>query len=186
MPARSRLASGHPEGPILFFALRARGQDETAGHPHGQGSHRATGCTSRDRTDLRAWVCGWECSLPRPSRLADASRGLSAGTRVPRCVVPKAKPPSAACRSIEQGRLHRRVEDAQEHFGSWMPTWPPTAIPHDRLMAQVEANVSDGKVLDLFHGWLKADILKGLERWTPTQGSPRRAGDQSFAGQHLP
>ena len=61
------------------------------------------------------------------------------------------------------------------------------SIPHDRLMARVEEKVSDGPhpmrraawgpragVLDLIRGWLKADILKGLERWTPTQGSPRR------------
>ena len=47
-------------------------------------------------------------------------------------------------------------------------------IPHDRLVARIEDKVIDGKVLDLIRGWLKADILKGLERWTPTQGSPRR------------
>ena len=39
-------------------------------------------------------------------------------------------------------------------------------------MARVEAKVSDGRVLDLIRGWLKADILKGLEQWTPTEGSP--------------
>jgi RNA-directed DNA polymerase len=49
------------------------------------------------------------------------------------------------------------------------------SIPHDRLMARVEAKVSDGRVLDLIRGWLKADILKGLERWTPTRGSPQGA-----------
>ena len=48
-------------------------------------------------------------------------------------------------------------------------------IPHDRLMARIEAKVSDGRVLDLIRGWLKADILKGTERWTPTQGSPQGA-----------
>ncbi len=37
-------------------------------------------------------------------------------------------------------------------------------------MARVEERVSDGRVLDLIRGWLKADILKGLERWTPTRG----------------
>ena len=42
-------------------------------------------------------------------------------------------------------------------------------------MARVEAKVSDGRVLDLIRGWLKADILKGLETWTPTQGSPQGA-----------
>ena len=48
-------------------------------------------------------------------------------------------------------------------------------IPHEALMAQVEAKVSDGRVLDLIRGWLKADILKGCERWTPVQGSPQGA-----------
>ena len=49
------------------------------------------------------------------------------------------------------------------------------SIPHDRLMARVEAKVSDGRVLDLIRSWLKADILKGLETWTPTRGSPQGA-----------
>ena len=49
------------------------------------------------------------------------------------------------------------------------------SIPHDRLLARVEEKVSDGRVLDLIRGWLKADILKGLERWTPTRGSPQGA-----------
>jgi RNA-directed DNA polymerase len=48
-------------------------------------------------------------------------------------------------------------------------------IPHERLMARVEEKVSDGRLLDLLRGWLKADILKGLERWTPTGGTPQGA-----------
>ena len=48
-------------------------------------------------------------------------------------------------------------------------------IPHDGLMARVEDKVSDGRVLDLIGGWLKADILKGLERWTPAGGTPQGA-----------
>lgn len=46
-------------------------------------------------------------------------------------------------------------------------------IPHDRLMRRVEEKVSDGRLLDLIRAWLKADILKGLERWTPTGGTPQ-------------
>jgi RNA-directed DNA polymerase len=46
-------------------------------------------------------------------------------------------------------------------------------IPHDQLMARVEEKVSDGRVLDLIRGWLTADILKRLERWTPRLGSPQ-------------
>jgi RNA-directed DNA polymerase len=48
-------------------------------------------------------------------------------------------------------------------------------IPHDRLMARIEERISDGRVLDLIRGWLNADILKGLERWTPTEGTPQGA-----------
>ena len=45
-------------------------------------------------------------------------------------------------------------------------------IPHTALMERVEEKVSDGRVLDLIRGWLKADIMKGADRWTPVQGSP--------------
>ena len=46
-------------------------------------------------------------------------------------------------------------------------------IPHDALMDRVGEKVSDGRLLDLIRGWLQADILKGVEQWTPTQGSPQ-------------
>jgi RNA-directed DNA polymerase len=48
-------------------------------------------------------------------------------------------------------------------------------IPHEGLMARVEAKVSDGRVLDLIRGWLTANILDGLETWTPNRGSPQGA-----------
>ena len=67
---------------------------------------------------------------------------------------------------IRQGFTHVVDADLQAYFDT---------IPHDRLMARVEEKVSDGRVLDLIRGWLKADILKGLERWTPAQGSPQGA-----------
>jgi RNA-directed DNA polymerase len=46
-------------------------------------------------------------------------------------------------------------------------------IPHDRLMGGAETKISDGRVLDLIHRWLKADILEGTESWTPTGGTPQ-------------
>jgi RNA-directed DNA polymerase len=49
------------------------------------------------------------------------------------------------------------------------------SIPHQRLMARVEERVSDGRVLDLIRSWLTADILAGLDRWTPVTGSPQGA-----------
>jgi RNA-directed DNA polymerase len=48
-------------------------------------------------------------------------------------------------------------------------------IPHARLMARIEERISDGRVLDQIRGWLNADILQGLERWTPTGGTPQGA-----------
>ncbi len=48
-------------------------------------------------------------------------------------------------------------------------------IPHDRLMQRVEERISDGRVLDLLRGWLGQDILRGVDRWTPTGGTPQGA-----------
>jgi len=69
-------------------------------------------------------------------------------------------------RLIKEGFTHVVDADLASYFDT---------IPHDALVARIEAKIIDGGVLDLIRGWLKADILKGLERWTPTQGSPRRA-----------
>lgn len=48
-------------------------------------------------------------------------------------------------------------------------------IPHDRLMRRLEQRISDGRLLRLIEAFLKQDILHGLERWTPTQGTPQGA-----------
>ena len=69
-------------------------------------------------------------------------------------------------RLIKEGFTHVVDADLAAYFDS---------IPHDGLVAKVEAKIIDGDVLDSIRGWLKADILKGLERWTPTQGSPQGA-----------
>jgi RNA-directed DNA polymerase len=69
-------------------------------------------------------------------------------------------------RLIKEGYTYVVDADLKGYFDS---------IPHDRLMARVEAKVSDGRVLDLIRCWLSADILKGLEKWTPTRGSPQGA-----------
>jgi RNA-directed DNA polymerase len=39
----------------------------------------------------------------------------------------------------------------------------------------VQARISDGRVLALLDAYLKADILDGLEQWTPTGGTPQGA-----------
>jgi RNA-directed DNA polymerase len=48
-------------------------------------------------------------------------------------------------------------------------------IPHDRLMALVEGSISDGRVLALIESFLRQDIMKGMERWQPTSGTPQGA-----------
>jgi RNA-directed DNA polymerase len=69
-------------------------------------------------------------------------------------------------RLIKDGYTHVVDADLAAYFDT---------IPHDRLVARVMEKVSDGRILDLIRGWLMADILKGLERWTPVQGSPQGA-----------
>jgi RNA-directed DNA polymerase len=49
------------------------------------------------------------------------------------------------------------------------------SIPHEPLMEQVAAEVSDGKLLDLVRGFVKADIVEELSRWTPQEGTPQGA-----------
>jgi RNA-directed DNA polymerase len=63
---------------------------------------------------------------------------------------------------------HTFVVDAD--FASYFDT-----IPHERLMQRVEERVSDGRVLALLRDWLGQDILRGMERWTPTTGTPQGA-----------
>jgi RNA-directed DNA polymerase len=48
-------------------------------------------------------------------------------------------------------------------------------IPHDKLLERVGEKVSDGRVLKLIEAFLKADVLDGLEEWTPIQGAPQGA-----------
>lgn len=48
-------------------------------------------------------------------------------------------------------------------------------IPHARLLQCVEEKVSDGRVLELIEAYLQQDIIKEMERWTPTGGTPQGA-----------
>jgi RNA-directed DNA polymerase len=69
-------------------------------------------------------------------------------------------------RLIKAGFTHVVDADLKAYFDS---------IPWDRLMQRVEEKVSDGRVLDLLRGWLRADVMRGTERWTPTTGAPQGA-----------
>ena len=48
-------------------------------------------------------------------------------------------------------------------------------IPHAQLLKRVEEKVSDGRVLELIEAFLKQDIMKEMERWTPIGGTPQGA-----------
>ena len=69
-------------------------------------------------------------------------------------------------RLLKDGYTHVVDADLQSYFDT---------IPHERLMARIEERVSDGRVLDLIRSWLKAEIMQGLDRWTPVEGTPQGA-----------
>lgn len=48
-------------------------------------------------------------------------------------------------------------------------------IPHDRLLQELRKYVADNSVLGLVEKFLQADILDGLEQWTPSMGAPQGA-----------
>ena len=48
-------------------------------------------------------------------------------------------------------------------------------IPHNKLMQQIELRISDGKLLDLIRLFLQQEVMDGMERWTPTGGTPQGA-----------
>lgn len=69
-------------------------------------------------------------------------------------------------RLIKEGHVYVIDADVRSYFDS---------IPHDRLMACVGASISDGKILALVQSFLQQDIMKGMERWSPTMGTPQGA-----------
>lgn len=48
-------------------------------------------------------------------------------------------------------------------------------IPHDRLVEELRKHVADNSVIELVKKFLQADVLDGLEHWTPTAGAPQGA-----------
>jgi len=67
---------------------------------------------------------------------------------------------------LRQGYTHVVDADLKGYFDS---------IPHERLKARIEEHISDGRLLELLAGWLRQDIVHGLQRWTPTGGTPQGA-----------
>lgn len=49
------------------------------------------------------------------------------------------------------------------------------SIPHDGLMSRLKEKIADGPVLSLIESFLKANILDGMEEWSPATGAPQGA-----------
>ena len=67
---------------------------------------------------------------------------------------------------LKQGYTHVVDADLKGYFDS---------IPHELLKARIEEHISDGRLLQLLASWLQQDIVRDLERWTPTAGTPQGA-----------
>ena len=67
---------------------------------------------------------------------------------------------------IKEGYTHAVDADLAGYFDS---------IPHEKLEERLEERIGDGRLLGLLAGWLRQDVMHGLERWTPTGGTPQGA-----------
>ena len=67
---------------------------------------------------------------------------------------------------LREGYTHVVDADLKGYFDS---------IPHDLLRARIEERISDGHLLELLASWLQQDIVRDLERWKPTAGTPQGA-----------
>jgi RNA-directed DNA polymerase len=67
---------------------------------------------------------------------------------------------------LKEGYIHVVDADLKGYFDS---------IPHALLKERIEERISDGRLLELLACWLRQDIVKDLERWTPTEGTPQGA-----------
>ena len=48
-------------------------------------------------------------------------------------------------------------------------------IPHDRLVEELRQHVADNSVITLVEKFLQAEVLDGLDHWTPLSGAPQGA-----------
>lgn len=69
-------------------------------------------------------------------------------------------------RLVKAGYTHVVDADLAGYFDS---------IPHGSLMERVAERVSDTRILDLIAAYLHQEVMRGMERWTPTGGTPQGA-----------
>jgi len=69
-------------------------------------------------------------------------------------------------RLLKEGYTHVVDADITSYFDS---------IEWGRLIERISERISDGRLLELIEAFLHQDIVKGMERWTPTGGTPQGA-----------
>ena len=69
-------------------------------------------------------------------------------------------------RLVKAGYTHVVDADLAGYFDS---------IPHERLMERLAERISDGRVLELIAAFVQQDVVREMERWTPTGGTPQGA-----------
>lgn len=67
---------------------------------------------------------------------------------------------------LGQGYVHVVDADITDYFGT---------IVRKILMAEVEREIADGRVLDLIETFLDQSVMDGLKEWTPEEGTPQGA-----------
>ena len=67
---------------------------------------------------------------------------------------------------VQQGSKYTVDVDLKSYFDT---------IPHDRLVQELRKYVADNSVIGLVEQFLQAEVLDGLESWTPTSGAPQGA-----------
>ncbi|MDX1927683.1 MAG: group II intron reverse transcriptase/maturase [Pirellulaceae bacterium] len=67
---------------------------------------------------------------------------------------------------LKQGYVFTVDVDLKSYFDT---------IPHGRLIAELRKYVADNTVIELVEKFLQADVMDGMERWTPTSGAPQGA-----------
>ncbi len=82
--------------------------------------------------------------------------------------------PGRGCKDALR-RVDRLLKDGQKFtvdvdLKSYFDT-----IPHDRLVAELRKYVADSSLIDLVTKFLTADIMDGMEQWTPVTGAPQGA-----------
>jgi RNA-directed DNA polymerase len=73
----------------------------------------------------------------------------------------------------------RQVDKLLKHGYLWVVDADIKAyfdsIPQERLLHEVERYIADGRVLALLEKYLQQDILDGMKRWRPEEGTPQGA-----------